>query len=106
MRELLAAIALAWTIAGEAPACPVAAQVAVAQVHANRLAAGIEGGWFGWQEPTAEHVRVAMTWQQWPDLADGALYAIGPGDAARMPWLERRVARWECAGDDFVEVWQ
>lgn len=106
LAELAANAALAWIIAGEAPTCPVAAKVAVAQVYANRQAAQVEGGWFGWQQPQPVDVAVALSWQRWPDLTEGALYAIGPGDALRMPWLVRRIARYECAAGDFVEVWQ
>ena len=105
LSDLAAALALAWIIAGEAPACPVEAKVAVAQVHANRIEAQIEGGWFGWQEPGPQDIQAALFFQRWPDLVDGALYAIGPGDAAKMPWLQERKGRWECAGGDFVEVW-
>lgn len=106
MADLIVGLALAWLIAGEAPACPVEAKVAVAQVAANRQAAGLLGGWFGWQRPAAVDVQVALSWWTWPDLAAGGLYAIGPGDAGKMPWLTERLARWECAGGDFVEVWR
>ena len=105
LSDVAAALALAWIIAGEASTCPVEAKVAIAQVHANRIEAQIEGGWFGWQEPRAQDVQVALSWQSWPDLVGGALYAIGPGDRAKMPWLRQRLGRWECAGGDFVEVW-
>lgn len=105
LRELVAAVALAWTLAGEAPGCP-AAQVAVAQVHENRSEAGIKGGWFGRRQPAAADLAVALTWRTWPDVAGDALYAIGPGDKGKMPWLRERVARFACAGGDFVEVWE
>lgn len=106
MGNLFLTVALAWIIAGEAPTCPMEAKIAVAQVHANRQAAGIEGGWFGWREPTTADLLAAHSWRRWPDVTDGALYAIGPGDAAKMPWLRERVARWDCEAGDFVEVWK
>lgn len=106
LAELVTGAALAWIIAGEAPTCPVPAKVAIAQVYANRQAAQVEGGWFGWQEPQAIDAFVALHWQRWPDLTQGALYAIGPGDAAKMPWLRRLVIRWDCKAGDFVEIWQ
>ena len=105
LSDVAAALALAWIIAGEASTCPVEAKVAIAQVHANRIEAQIEGGWFGWQEPRAQDVQVALSWQSWPDLVGGALYANGPGDRSKMPWLRQRTGRWKCAGGDFVEVW-
>lgn len=103
--RLLALLALAWIIAGETPGCSWDAKVAAAQVYANRQAAGIEGGWFGWSEPGPLDALAAQWAQLLPDQVDGALYFIGPGDAAKMPWLEVRTGRWECPGT-FVESWR
>lgn len=105
MTQLLLALALARIIAGETPGCPTDAKFAVAHVWANRIEAGITGGWFGDADPAPTDVQVALTFTALPDPTAGALYAIGPGDAAKMPWLETRTRRWECVGT-FVEVWR
>ena len=104
----VAAMVLAGIIAVEATGCPVAAQVAIAQVYDNRAQAGIVGGWADPVQPAADQVAIALTWQQWPDLVDGAIYAIGPGDKAKLAWLagQHPVARWQCAGGDFIEVYR
>ena len=70
--------------------------MAVAQVWNARNEAGIIGGWFGDADPTATDLAVALTWQAWPDLTGGALYAIGPGDLERMDWLEYPTGEWIC----------
>lgn len=101
----LSMTALVVTLAGETPGCSLEAKVATAQVYANRLQIGIEGGWFAKGEPAPDDVTAAMLADSWPDLVDGALYMIGPGDRARMPWLEQRTGRWECPGT-FVESWR
>ena len=98
LRAFLAALELAHILAGETPGCPVDAKVAVAQVFANRQQAQIVGGWFGWDDPTVTDLAVALTWQAWPDLTAGALYAVGPGDADKMPWLNRPTGHWDCGG--------
>lgn len=101
----LLVISLAWIIAGETPGCPLPAKVAAAQVYANRVAVGIEGGWFGWARPgPLDRLAVAVAGQA-PDLVAGALYFIGPGDAERMPWLRERTGRWECRAT-WVESWR
>ena len=105
IREFLAAVALAWIIAGEAPGCPTEAKLAIAHVAANRVEAGMVGGWYGWRTPTSEDLAVALAWSAWPDPSRGALYAIGPGDRERMAWLEERTGRWDCEAT-FVETWQ
>lgn len=92
-------------MAGEAPGCPIEAKVAIGHVYNNRIAAGIDGGWFGDAEPTATDWQIAATFQLWPDPTQGALYAIGPGDASKMPWLRERTGRWECSGT-WIETWQ
>jgi hypothetical protein len=77
----------------------------VAQVWQNRQEAGIVGGWFGDADPDPADTQVALSYTAWPDYTEGALYALGPGDAARLPWLKRLVHRYECAGT-YVEIWQ
>ena len=104
MRELLIALQLARIIAGEAPGCAWEAKLAVAWVAANRVQAGIvqdwDEGWYGDRDPQAADLAVALLWQALPDPTGGALYLIGPGDKARMPWLAglTRTKRWECPG--------
>jgi hypothetical protein len=106
MRALVISLALlARIVAGETPSCPFDAKVAAVQVYENRQAAGIDGGWFGDAEPTLDDW-LAVRWAgELPDLVDGALYFIGPGDGARMPWLKERTGRWECKGT-WVEAWR
>ena len=96
---------LARVIAGETPGCPWDAKVAAAHVHANRLEAGIEGGWFGDAEPGMDDWLAATWWRYVEDPTGGALFFIGPGDRERMPWLRMRVGRWLCAGT-WVEAWE
>lgn len=98
-------VSLAWIIAGETPGCPLPAKIAAVQVYQNRQAAGIEGGWFGWAEPGQDDVLAVRAARWWPDLVDGALFFIGPGDAGRMPWLTERTGRWVCRGT-WVESWR
>lgn len=105
MRTLLLALALARIVAGETPGCPIEAKIAAVQVAENRIAAGIDGGWFGDAEPALEDW-LAVEWAAAaPDLVYGALYFIGPGDAERMPWLRERTGRWKCAAT-WVESWR
>ena len=42
-----------------------------------------------WRSQTQKliDVAVALIWPALPDPTDGAIYLIGPGDRARMPWL-------------------
>lgn len=105
MAEMIAALALAVILAGETPGCPFEAKVAAVQVMENRAAAGIEGGWFGHGEPTLDDWLAVQYAADWPDVVDGALYFVGPGDARRMPWLKERTGRWVCDGT-WVEAWQ
>lgn len=105
IRRLLAALALAQIIAGEAPGCPTEAKLAIAHVAANRQEAGLVGGWFGRRASTGEDLAVALVWRAWPDPSRGALYAIGPGDRDKMPWLAQRTGRWDCEAT-FVETWR
>lgn len=96
---------MARIVAGETPGCGFEAKAAAVQVMANREAVGITGGWFGAGQPQQDDWLAVQWAAQMPDLVDGALYFIGPGDAERMPWLVRRTGRWECAGT-WVESWQ
>ena len=102
---IVALASLAWVVAGETPGCPWPAKVALVQVASNRAEAGIEGGWFGWAEPGPLDVLAARWGGALPDLVDGALFFIGPGDASRMPWLRERTGRWVCDGT-WVESWR
>lgn len=117
MVQLIAALMLAWlalapmqsdmarVVAGETPGCSFEAKVALVQVASNRAEAGIVGGWFGDAEPGPLDV-AAVTWAaHLPDLVDGALYFIGPGDRDRLWWLEQRTGRWVCPGT-WVESWR
>ena len=101
----IAIFALAAIIAGEAPGCSLEAKIAVGQVHANRIEAGIDGGWFGYDDPTLADVQAAMVASAYPDTVAGALYMIGPGDRERMPWLTERTGRWDCPGT-FLDSWR
>lgn len=97
---MVAALELARVIAGETPGCPVEAKLAVGHVHSRN------GTWYGNASPTAVDVIVALTWQNWPDPTDGALYLLGPGDAAKLAEdLGTRSAHWICPGT-FVEAYQ
>lgn len=80
-RALLAALAFARVIAGEAPACDdPAVFVALAQVNANRQERGIVGGWFGDRDPDPVHVWAALNYSNLPDEARGAVFAMGTHD--------------------------
>lgn len=104
MRELLIALQLARLIAGEAPGCPVDAKMAVAWVATNRVQQGVveewREGWYGDAEPELVDLAIALLWSSLPDSTDGAIFLVGPGDAARMPWLASmtRAKRWQCPG--------
>lgn len=97
---------LAEIIAGEVPTCPLPAKVAIAQVYHNRLDSGIQGGWFGRGSPTPTDLAVALYWRYWPDLVDGALYAVNRDDVSRMPWLRELVVAWDCPGGISLLVWR
>ncbi len=105
MGEFVSVLALAAILAGETPGCAFDAKIAAVQVMENRTAAGIEGGWFGRGEPTVDDWLAVQWASDWPDLVDGALYFIGPGDAERMDWLAERTGRWVCDGT-WVESWR
>ncbi|MBK8211565.1 MAG: hypothetical protein IPK78_18065 [Rhodospirillales bacterium] len=104
-RSSIAALALAVIVAGETPGCPFVAKAAAVQVASNRVEAGIDGGWYGAGEPGLDDWLAVMVASDVPDLVDGALYFIGPGDATRMPWLQERTGRWVCDGT-WVESWR
>ena len=97
--RLLAALALARIMAGETPGCPTEAKIAMAHVYQRNPV------WYGNAEPTATDVAVSLVWQTLPDPTNGARFFVGPGDAPRMPWLQERTARWECAAT-WVEAWR
>jgi len=92
LSTLIASLALAAIIAGEAPGCPFEAKLAVAHVAQRNPI------WYGNAEPTAGDLLAALTWAQYPDPTHGALFLIGPGDAAKMAYLGKRTARLECNG--------
>ena len=92
LSTLIASLALAAIIAGETPGCPFEAKLAVAHVAQRNPV------WYGNAEPTASDRLAALTWSQYPDPTDGALFLIGPGDAAKMAYLGKRTARFECNG--------
>lgn len=99
MTNLLAALALAAVIAGEAPGCPLEAKLAVAHV-AQRNAV-----WYGSAEPTALDWYVALNWQDYADPTGGAAFLIHPTDRSRMPWLVEQTAAWTCASTE-LEAWR
>lgn len=96
VKTILLALELARVIAGETPGCPVEAKLAVAHVAANRIEAGIDGGWFGDGDPTPVDLALALYWDRFRDPTAGALWMIGPGDV--LPWIDEsnRTGRWEC----------
>ena len=100
MTNLLAALALAAVIAGEAPAgCPFDAKLAVAHVYQRNTV------WYGNAKPTALDLYVALRWQDYDDPTGGAAYLIHPNDRSRMPWLVERTAQWTCTGTA-LEAWK
>ena len=98
MTNLLAAIALAAVIAGEAPGCPLDAKLAVANVHSRNAV------WYGDAQPTALDLYVALNWQDYADPTGGAAFLIHPTDRSRMPWLVEQTAAWTCNGTA-LEAW-
>ena len=92
MSTLIASLALAAIIAGETPGCPFEAKLAVAHVAQRNPV------WYASADPTASDILAALTFAQYPDPTDGALFLIGPGDAAKMTGLGKRTARFECNG--------
>ncbi len=108
MAALMLALAMARVLAGETPGCEIEAKIGVMNVMQNRTAAGIEGGWFGDAAPTGADVAVAWLGVQGllPRLAASEIYAIGPGDKAKMAWLWGRspTMRWVCRGT-FIEIY-
>jgi len=99
MTNLLAALALAAIIAGEAPGCSAEAKLAVANVHSRNAV------WYGDAQPTALDLYVALNWQNYPDPTHGATYLIHPTDRERMPWLAERTAQWTCQ-HTALEAWR
>lgn len=113
MRRSLSTIALsifilARIIAGEAGSCEWAAKVAIAHVWANRIEAGIEGGWYGDATPTTDDWLAARWHASLPDVTGGALFAFGPGDAEKVWFMGKleRTGYWQCAGGDFIATYR
>lgn len=105
MIRFLAALALARIIAGESAGCPLEAKIAIAHVHANRIEQGIRGGWFGDADPGADDLVVALVWRRLADPSRGALFAIGPGDLAKVePFVGPASGFWHCGPGDFIET--
>lgn len=107
IKLLIAALTLARILAGETPGCPIAAKVFVANVATNRIDVGIRGGWFGDENPTTTDIMIA--WLAVDDrlpLLTSGLYATGPGDKDRMPWLQGRQpeTHFKCAAT-FIEIY-
>ena len=98
MSTLIASLALAAIIAGEAPGCPFEAKLAVAHVAQRNTV------WYASEPPTTSDLLAALTFAQYPDPTHGALFLIGPGDAAKMRGLGERTARFECNGT-WLEAW-
>lgn len=95
-------------LAGETAGCPAEAKLAMLQVYQNREDADISGGWFGDADPTPLDWAVYTIWSKYdlPSVVgNDALYFIGPGDAAKMPWLKRMIAEWQCNGTH-VSAWE
>lgn len=85
-------------VAGEARGCPFEAKVAAVQVMDNREKEGLDGGWFASYNPTPEDFLAVLVAKQVPDLVDGAIYFIGPGDLAKFTWSTERTNFWACNG--------
>lgn len=103
---------LAGLIAGETGTlCGPDAKLAVAHVAANRAAAGIEGGWYGWATPAADDLRIAADYRTHPDPTAGALFLLSASDL-QLPAVQAflrqrtRTARFECAGGTALEAWR
>lgn len=73
MTAALVAVCLACLIAGEAGGCDTRSMIAVAHVAANREAAGIHGGWYGYAAPTPLQERIAREWTTFTDPTHGAI---------------------------------
>lgn len=99
LQTILAFLALARIIAGETSGCPMEAKIAVAHV-ASRNAV-----WFGDADPTAADLAVALVWHELPDPSRGAVFAIGPGDFAKVErFVGPATGLWHCGPGDFVET--
>jgi hypothetical protein len=71
---------LASLIAGEAGNCGLEAKLAVVHVVANRQAAGITGGWYGWNVPTELDLAVAEFGPKLADPTNGAIFLFSDAD--------------------------
>jgi hypothetical protein len=85
---LVVLVSLAWIIAGETPGCPLPAKIAAAQVYANRVEAGIEGGWFGWARPgPLDRLAVALAGQVYLSQARGDVRIMESQPSPMRRWL-------------------
>lgn len=89
---------LARIIAGETPGCPVAAKLAVANVHERNSV------WYGNSDPGLIDLWIATHWRAYPDPSFGAQYMIHPKDRVKMPWLKYQTNEWRCNGTE-VQTW-
>lgn len=78
-------VCLACIIAGEAGNCDVRTQIATAHVAANRNAAGILGGWYGYAAPTETSRYIAQWYRLADDPTHGALMLVSDDD---LPLVE------------------
>ncbi|MFN2166698.1 MAG: hypothetical protein ACK2U9_10620 [Anaerolineae bacterium] len=101
MAKLIAALALAHVIAGEAGLCPPPAKVAIAYVDSRNAVM------YGWQKPTTLDLGIALVWQDLADPSRGAFFALGPGDRRKLKGdLGVRTNRWQCTAGDFITTWR
>ena len=110
MNPLTFVLVLARLIAGEAGVCDIDAKIAVAHVNANRIEAGIVGGWYGDADPSYDDMAAAMYWQAVPDPTDGALYLFSAADEGRdavqaITADATMTAQFPCAGG-MLRAWR
>jgi hypothetical protein len=111
MTWLFTALTLAHVISGEASVCPEEAKLAVAHVYHNRLDAGMVGGWYGYDMPTTEDLRIALTWHERPDPTHGAVYLVSAQDMTRpevraLLRTKQQTAVFHCARGLRLEAWK
>jgi len=101
---------LAHIISGEAGTCGLEGRVLVAQVHANRLDAGIVGGWYGSAPPTPRDLAVAMWGREWPANGRRPTFLMSYQDlelerVQRLTHGLEEVARIDCARGTGLSAW-
>lgn len=112
MNALLSIALLAGIIAGETgDLCELNAKIGVAWVAHNRAAAGIPGGWYGLAEPREVDRTVAELYHRLTDPTAGALFMVSGTDLEQREVAtflrgRQRTARFECAGDTYLEAWK